>query len=123
MLEGMRRMLLKSVVRSLVLVGLVACGDGSLDPLPLSITLEASRITAAPGQSIAFVVTAQGGSLVGITIDYGDESGDQRNTSGARTARVTFSHAFSAAGVYQVRATVIDAMAGAKDAGVEIHVP
>jgi hypothetical protein len=118
-MEHMRRLLLRSVL----VVGLVACGDGSLDPLPLSITLEASRLTAAPGQPINFVVTAQGGTLVGITIDYGDDTGDQRGTSGARTAQVTFSHAFSSAGVYQVRATVTDALAGDKDAGLEIHVP
>src|SRR5688572_8358883 len=122
MLERMRQTLIPSLLRSLVLVGLVACGDGGLDPLPLSIAIEASRVTAAPGESIDFVVTASGGSLVGITINYGDNGSDQFGTGGARTARVTFSHAFAAAGVYQVRAIVTDAVAGDKDAEVEIRI-
>jgi PKD repeat protein len=99
-----------------------ACGDGSLDPLPLDITLGASRTTAAPGDVIEFVVNAQGGSLVGVVIDYGDDSDDQFGTGGARTARVPFSHAFSVAGVYQVRATVTDATAGNQTAEVEITI-
>jgi hypothetical protein len=123
MLERMRQTLIPSLLRSLVLVGLVACGDGGLDPLPLSIAIEASRVTAAPGESIDFVVTARGGSLVGVAVDYGDDTIDLFGAGGARTARVTFSHAFSVAGVYQVRATVTDAVAGNKDAGVEIRIP
>ncbi len=110
-----------------VLAGLLtcamACGDGSLDPLSLSITLEASRTTAPPGQTIQFVANAQGGTLLGVTIDYGDNSGDQFATGGARTARIPFSHAFSVAGVYQVRATVVDATAGSQHADVQITVP
>lgn len=107
---------------SVLLVALAACGDGGLDPLPLDITVEVSRTTATPGQAIAFVVNAQGGSLVGIAIDYRDGNTDQRATSGARTARVTFQHSYAAAGVYQVRATVTDGVAGTKDAAVEIRV-
>jgi hypothetical protein len=118
MLQHMRRLLLGSIL----LIGVAACGDASLDPLPLSITVEASRVTATPGESIDFVVTASGGSLVGITINYGDNGSDQFGTGGARTARVTFSHAFAAAGVYQVRAIVTDAVAGDKDAEVEIRI-
>lgn len=106
----------------LLLVGVAACGDGSLEPLPLDITLEASRTAAAPGQTIAFVANAQGGSLVGVEIDYGDGETGQRAASGARTARVTFDHAYASAGVYEVRATVTDAVAGTKDAAVEVRI-
>ena len=84
-----------------------ACSIETLAPLPLSIGIEASRIIAAPGDSIRFQVTAQGGQLVGITTVYGDGTEDQFGTNGARTARVTFHHAFSAPGTYQVQATVI----------------
>jgi PKD domain-containing protein len=118
----MRRTLFRLVPRSLLLVGLVACGDVSLDPLPLQISIQASRVTAAPGDPVSFVVTAQGGDLVGVEIDYGDNTADQRGTAGARTAQVTFSHAFSAAGAYRVRATVMDALAGSRDAEVEIRI-
>jgi hypothetical protein len=118
MVERMQR----ALRRSLLLVGLVACGDASLDPLPLEISIQASRATAAPGVPISFVVTAQGGDLLGVEIDYGDDTTDQYGAGGARTARVTFSHAFAAAGVYQVRATVTDAVAGLRDAVVEIRI-
>jgi PKD repeat protein len=116
----MRRRLLKVVLG--FFLGAIGCGDGSLDPLPLNVTIEASRTTAAPGNVIEFIVTAQGGTLVGVTIDYDDDSSDQFGTGGARTARVTFSHAFSTAGVYQVRATVVDAVAGSLATGVQITI-
>ena len=113
---------MRLVVLGVLLGAAVGCGDASLDPLPLSITIEASRTTAAPGDVVSFVVNAQGGSLVGVAIDYGDDSSDQLGTSGARTARVIFSHAFGVAGVYQVRATVTDATAGNQAADVRVTV-
>jgi plastocyanin len=118
MVERMRRTLLTS----LLLVGLTACGDASLDPLPLQVSIQASRVTAAPGDLVNFVVTAQGGVLLSVEVDYGDNITDRYGAGGARTATVTFSHAFSAAGVYQVRAMVADGVAGSTDAGVEIRV-
>jgi hypothetical protein len=99
-----------------------ACSAETLAPRPLGIEIEASRITAAPGDSISFQVTAQGGQLVGIATSYGDGTEDQIGTSGARTARVTFRHAFALPGTYEVRATVTDALAGPKDASVSISV-
>ena len=118
----MRRTLLRAGLVALLLVDLVVCGDASLDPLPLQISIQPSRVTAAPGDPVSFVVTAQGGDLLGVEVDYGDNTTDQYGASGARTARVTFSHAFSTVGVYQVRATVTDAVAGSRDAGVEIRI-
>jgi plastocyanin len=106
----------------MLLVGLAACGDASLNPLPLQISIQASRVTAAPGDLVSFVVTAQGGVLLGVEVDYGDNVTDRYGASGARTAKVTFSHAFSFAGVYQVTATVTDGIAGSRDAGVEIRI-
>jgi hypothetical protein len=104
------------------LTGVGACDTAPLDPLPLDIGIEVSRTTAAPGDTIAFLVSAQGGSLVGITIAFGDNNTEQFATSGARTAEVTFSHAYSAVGVYEASATVTDAVAGEKSASVEVHV-
>jgi hypothetical protein len=106
----------------LLLAGLLACGDVGLEPLPLEITLQADRTMAAPDEVITFVVIAQGGDLVGVTIDYGDETAELFGTGGARTARRTFTHAYSDAGTYQVRAKVIDAVAGEREASVEIRV-
>jgi len=99
-----------------------ACGDYSLDPLPLQIGLEASKVTAAPGDTINFLVSAQGGYLSGVDIDFADGSTDRFGTSGARTAHVTFKHAYLTAGTFQVQATVTDANAGVKDATIQILV-
>ena len=112
----------RSLLACLLPVALLGCGDGSLDPLPLDITMEANRATTGPGQPVEFVVTARGGNIVGLEIDYGDGAIDQRGASGARTARVTFEHSYVAVGTYQVRATVFDAVAGSKDANVDVRV-
>lgn len=98
-----------------------AC-ESSLDPLPLNVTVVPNKSITTRGDSITFLVTAQGGSLVGLRIDYADATGDQFATSGARTASITFHHAYTAAGTYVVTAIVTDDTAGQKTATTEIHV-
>lgn len=105
-----------------LLAALGGCGEASLAPLPLDVGISASRITASPGDSINFLVTAQGGTLIGIEATYGDGALDQYNTGGARTAHVTFRHAYSTRGTFVVEATVIDASAGSRSATVEVRV-
>ena len=105
-----------------MLVELAACGDVTLDPLPLDISVQTSRTTAVPGDTIIFLVSAQGGSLVGIAMAYGDSATEHFATGGARVADVTFRHAYSAAGVYEASATVTDAVAGEKSASTEVRV-
>jgi hypothetical protein len=104
------------------LIGVASCDTAPLEPLPLDIGIEASGTTAAPGDTISFLVRAQGGSLVGIAMAFGDNNTAQFATSGARTAEVTFRHAYAAVGVYDVTATVTDALAGDKSASIEIRV-
>jgi hypothetical protein len=100
----------------------LACGESTLAPLPLDITVAASRTTAAPGDTIAFVATVQGGSLLGLNVDYGDSSTDLYGTSGARTGKVTFRHAYTARGTFTAKITLTDATLGTKSASVDIHV-
>ncbi|MGQ0641782.1 MAG: PKD domain-containing protein [Gemmatimonadaceae bacterium] len=109
-------------VGAFLLVGVIACSTKPLEPLPLEITIAANRTTAAPGDTITFVTDAQGGSLVGVEIDYGDTATDAFATGGARTARVTFRHAFQQRANYTVRVVVTDALAGQKEASVEVRV-
>jgi hypothetical protein len=104
------------------LLAVAACGDYKLEPLPLQIGLEASRLTSAPGDTINFLAIAQGGSLLNVTIDFGDGTNDLFSTGGARTARITFKHAFDSTGTFQVEATVIDAAAGAKTATIQVAI-
>lgn len=103
-------------------VALTACLDNALEPLPLTIGIEASRLTAAPGDTINFLVSAQGGSLIGVEMDFADGSTDSFATSGARTARITFKHAYLATGTFQVDAKVTDVNAGAKSATIQVMV-
>lgn len=113
---------MRRLLGGLVIGATVACGEGSLAPLPLEIAIEASRATAAPGDSINFLVNAQGGTLVGIETTYGDGTLDLYATGGARTARVTFRHAYTARGNYTVEATVTDATAGTRSTTVQVQV-
>lgn len=118
MLELMRRSFLVCLC-----VVAVACVRDTLEPLALQVTVEASRTTAAPGDTVNFLVTTQGGSLIGVQMDYGDTTTDQFGTSGARTARVSFRHAFGTRGTFTVRATVTDAQPPSeKSASIDVRV-
>jgi len=112
-----RRLLL---IGALVLGG--ACTQSSLEALPLQISVAASRATAAPGDTIVFVATIQGGSLLGLDVDYGDTMTEQYGTGGARTGKVSFHHAYATRGTFVTKITVTDATAGQKSASVEIRV-
>jgi hypothetical protein len=112
----------RTLVGALLLAGAMSCSVDPIEPLPLDLTIEANRTTAAPGDTVTFVADAQGGSLIGIEINYGDDSSDLFSTAGARTAHVTFRHAYQQPATYTVRVIVTDASAGQKEATVEIRV-
>ena len=104
-------------------VGVPACVSTEPEAHPLAVSVEASRTTAAPNDSIRFVVKAEGDALLAVQADYGDGTNvDSYGTSGARTASVTFRHAYLSAGTYTVTATATDASAGQKTATVQIRV-
>jgi len=105
-----------------IVSGAVACHESVLAPLPLDITISASKTTVAPGDTIVFVATVQGGYLLGLTADYGDNLNDIYGTSGARTGKVTFRHAYAARGTFTTKITLTDATLGDKTASVDIHV-
>ncbi len=98
------------------------CNRSALAPLPFQITLEASTTSAAPGQTISFVITAQGSGLLGVEISYGDDAGDSFNTGGSRTAKLTFPHAYAGTGTYTVTVTVADGVEGTKTATTQVQV-
>jgi|SRR5437870_5149325 len=100
----------------------LACSDAHLDPLPFQVSVAANSTSPALGDTVQFTVTTQGGQLVRVETDYGDNSGDAFNTAGARTARVLFRHPYAARGTFTMRATVTDAVAGLKDATIDIRV-
>ena len=112
--------------RTLFLLGLLlgasACHTPSIEPLPFQLQLNVSRTATAPGDTVVVVVDAQGPLLIGVSVDYGDANSDQFNVGGARTAHVTFHHAYTSAGTFSLKATVTDASAGEKSASVDMSV-
>jgi hypothetical protein len=107
-----------------LIVGLVlifgSCRQETEPPGPVLVTLESSTTTAARGDTISFTVNATGNTLVGVVVDFGDQVTEQYATGGARTARVTFKHAFQTAGSFTVNAVVTDAVAGEKEASASV---
>lgn len=116
MLYAMRSVILGT----LVAVCSMGCRQTTAPPVPLQVTLESSLTTALRGDTVTFTLHATGNNLVGVVIDYGDSGVEQYSTGGAHSARVTFRHAFETLGTYTVRAVVTDAIAGEKEASVEI---
>jgi hypothetical protein len=114
--------LMRTYLAALFIVAAAGCSTDPIEPLPLDLTVEANRATAAPGDTITFVTNAQGGSLVGVEIDYGDNSTDSFATGGARTARITFRHAYQQRASFTVRAVVTDAVAGTREATIAVTV-
>jgi len=106
-----------------VLAVLGACLDTRLDPLPLTITITPNKTTTIVGDTVVFVTESQGGSMLGLDMNYGDGTADPFALSGARTARVSFKHAYGTKGTYQVQVTVTDATQGTKSATTQVAVP
>lgn len=111
-----------AAIAFVIAVAAAGCSESTLAPLPLQISVAASRTTAAPGDTIYFVATVQGGSLLGLNADYGDTSTDLFGTSGARTGKVTFRHAYATRGTFTTKITLTDATLGTKTDSVQIHV-
>jgi len=99
------------------------CLGAKLEPLPLDVTLQANKQTASVGDTIAFQTNAQGSSLFGVAVDFGDSRTATYDAQGARTVKIVFSHAYDASGTYLVRATATDQTLGSKDASLQIAVP
>jgi hypothetical protein len=101
---------------------LSACSPATLDVIPLQISVQASSASAAIGDTVTFVATVQGNSLLGVDADFGDGATDRFGTSGARSGKVTFRHPFLARGTYTVRITVTDGDASTKATSVAIQI-
>jgi len=113
---------MKHIATVMALVGTVACRQATAPPEAVTVTLESSRATTQRGDTVSFIVSASGNNLVGIVFEFGDSGVDQYATGGALTARVTFKHAYTAAGTFTARAIVTDAIFGEKEATKSIVV-
>lgn len=105
-----------------LLIATSACRQSTEPPVPLTVSIQANTTVVPRGDTVTFTVTAAGNNLFGAMIDYGDQTGDQYGTGGALSARITFKHAYDAAGTYTVTATVTDAVAGEREATIAVVV-
>ena len=105
-----------------LVIATLACRQTTEPPGQLTVSLQANTTVVPRGDTVTFTVNAAGNNLFGAIIDYGDQTGDQYATGGALSARITFKHAYSAAGTYTVPATVTDAVAGEREATVAVVV-
>jgi hypothetical protein len=99
-----------------------ACGSYTVEPLPLEITLTADKLTTVPSDSINFEIRAQGGVLLGLSIEWGDGNSRELDLNGARTVTANLRHAYQQSGVYQVSAAVDDAAAGEETAMLTVTI-
>lgn len=79
---------------------------------PVSLELTADLATVSPGGEVTFSYAAAGGSLVKLTVDFGDGSSTTVNTVGAQTASGRVKHTFQAPGSFTVVGTLEDGVQG-----------
>jgi hypothetical protein len=98
----MQRLILTLSLTSFVF-GLTGCGDFSQTIRQTALTLTADRTTTPTGQTVSFRYDAQGRSLAGLVVDFGDGSRpDSLSLGGAVTATGTRVHTFTQAGSFIV---------------------
>lgn len=76
----------------------------------IGVRLDATPLVAQTGDTVTFTVNVTAQKVSGISIDFGDASGDQFATGGVSAASVTFKHAYDTTGTYMARAAVSDAV-------------
>ena len=100
----------------------IGCRQSTAPVVDVTMSLQANTTVVQRGDTVTFTVNATGNNLFGVVMEYGDDGTDQFATGGALNARVTFKHAYSAAGTFTARAIVTDAIIGEKEATVAIVV-
>jgi hypothetical protein len=114
---------MRVLILTLSLALLCACGDFSQTIRETALTLTPSRTTTPPGQVVEFRYEAQGRSLAGLILDYGDGSNpDSLFLQGAVTATGTFRHSFTQAGSYIVSGRLEEFFGGVATAEVPLTV-
>jgi hypothetical protein len=116
------RLVLRYALAALAIAA-YGCGFDAVEPLPLDITITADPLDTVPADSITFDIRAQGEDLLGITVEWGDDTDPYiLPTGGARTAEARVRHAYELSGVYQVSAAVDDGAGDRKSATLSITI-
>jgi hypothetical protein len=94
---------MRYLILTLALSFLTGCGDFSQTIRETALTLTPDRTNTPTGQLVSFRYDAQGRSLAGLVIDFGDGSPpDSLGLQGAVTATGTRTHTFTQAGSFIV---------------------
>jgi hypothetical protein len=94
---------MRNLILPVALVAFWGCGDFSQTIRPTALELTTTSTTVPTGQVIEFRYDAQGRSLAGLIIDFGDGSNpDSLYLQGAVTATGRRSHTFTQTGSFVV---------------------
>jgi hypothetical protein len=115
-------MKVRRLLQGLLLLAGMGCSEYQTEPLPLQVTVKADKLETVPGDSVSFELTGQGGVLTRFFVVWGDGTTVEAPTFNARTATVRLRHAYAAAGMYEMNATLHDESAGSKTSGVTIRI-
>jgi hypothetical protein len=113
---------MKRLLLGLSVMALAACGDFSTTIRPTALTLTPDRTSAQTGQDFEFRYDAQGRSLAGLIIDYGDGGLDSIGLQGAVTATGGRVHAYETPGTYVVTGRLEEFLGGVVNAEVTVSV-
>jgi len=116
--------MLRTLLLFVFAVGLVSCLSTS-EPLPFAMSMQVSKTTAAPGDTILILVNSQGSNIINMVVTYDDGDTTQFAVGGARSAQGIFPHAFATAGTFRIRAKVTNAIADQlenKTDSIDVHV-
>jgi hypothetical protein len=114
---------MKRLLLFVSLLSFAACGDFSTTIRETALTITPDRTTAATGQTFDFFYDAQGRSLGGMVIDYGDGSpADSTELSGAVTATGHKLHAYEMPGAYIVSGRLEELNGSSVEATVTVNV-
>lgn len=100
----------------------LACGDFSTTVRPTEVTITPNLTAAKVGQQIEFRYSAQGRSMAGLIIEYGDGGLDSIGLGGAVTATGFKNHTYASAANYLVTARLEDFLQNSAQAEVTVNV-
>jgi hypothetical protein len=100
----------------------LACGDFSTTVRPTEVTITPSLTTAKVGQQIEFRYSAQGRSMAGLIIDYGDGGLDSIGLGGAVTATGFKNHTYGVPANYLVSARLEDFLQNSASTEVKVNI-
>jgi hypothetical protein len=107
---------MRTLLLTVALAFLFGCGDFSQTIRETELTLTPSATTTPIGQAVEFRYEAQGRSLAGLIIDYGDGSApDSLYLQGAVTATGRRTHSYTQPGSFLVSGRLEEFFGGVKE--------